>query len=100
MGQEEDKKDREYKKRVTTAYGSGAMSPKDRDRARREAIRKFDPDMAAKLDEIDAGTARLSRYTDSIKKSTDATEKSTARLNALAGTPDEPKKKAKSNGSK
>jgi hypothetical protein len=83
------------KQRLRIAYGPGARTPKERDKDRREKLRKIDPDTAAKLDALDAGIAELNSYTRKTNKSSDALEKSTKQLEALSKTPTKPKKKSR-----
>lgn len=59
---------------------------------KREKLRKLDPKSADMLDDMDRRLADMTASTNILERATDKTEKSTARLEALAATR---KKKAK-----
>ena len=73
MGKAED-----IKRRAKIAYGS--FNP---DKDRRDKLRKLDPDVAAKLDEMDRGISELKAYTSRSNKASDATEAAQKRLEDL-----------------
>ena len=73
MGKAED-----IKRRAKIAYGS--FNP---DKDRRDKLRKLDPDVAAKFDEMDRGISEIEAYTNRTRRATDATEIATKRLEEL-----------------